>query len=508
MIKQIVKIDKKGQVELIAPMENDQMNVSHFTISVYFSWMLNKILNENSIFDFHFMSADSIFVKYSYYDELNVGESEMQLILDESALANEEFMSRLHYLEAVFQADISRLRSTYETNLKNKRLEIAAGEECVKLLSKKSKGGSYDLSEVTNPQLVLSYFYSHEDELKKKRYKFSNPKKEKGKNFFLGGQTCFALICIISMFSFLISFVSLGETSNLFLSSLIDKLLVSSGITFLSSFVLTGIFALCYGCYKSSDDDNIGKLISDFRDEFEDALIMGKDMTKAEEFAYLTEKTKEYIASSSLDFTQEALELDSLVTSLENKEDLIEDEVTYEEVISLLNIEWRVYSKEQGIGKKDATFYTESCIDDVLGYIGVYEEQLHEDEFLASLVCTCKEMVEEPFYGCELEVTRLLRAIVSYRMESEEYESLEEFVHSPNYSVSISGYKRLMAEAQKKKSGALKMSTLDNAKSAVEQLLIDLHEGPQKAAVTSTVGQQGVAMQMKPIKDPKNQKLD
>ena len=172
MIKQIVKIDKKGQVELIAPMENDQMNVSHFTISVYFSWMLNKILNENSIFDFHFMSADSIFVKYSYYDELNVGESEMQLILDESALANEEFMSRLHYLEAVFQADISRLRSTYETNLKNKRLEIAAGEECVKLLSKKSKGGSYDLSEVTNPQLVLSYFYSHEDELKKKRYKF------------------------------------------------------------------------------------------------------------------------------------------------------------------------------------------------------------------------------------------------------------------------------------------------------------------------------------------------
>ena len=126
MIKQIVKIDEKGQVELFKPMENGQMDVLHFSISVYFSWMLNRMLNEKAIFDFHFMSDDSIFVKYSYYDDSKVGESEMQLILDESALANEEFMSRLHYLEDVFQVDISRLRSTYETDLKNKRLEIAA----------------------------------------------------------------------------------------------------------------------------------------------------------------------------------------------------------------------------------------------------------------------------------------------------------------------------------------------------------------------------------------------
>ena len=204
MIKQIIKIDKKGQIELFHPKGDGQMDVSHFTISEYFSWMLNRMLNEKAIFDFHFMSDDSIFVKYSYYDDSQVGESEMQLILDESALANEEFMSRLHYLEEVFQVDISRLRSTYETNLKNKRLEIAARKECLNLLDKKSKGESYDLSEVLNPQLVLSYFYSHEDELKKKGYKFSNPKKEKAKNFFLCGQLLGGILCTISMFAFLI----------------------------------------------------------------------------------------------------------------------------------------------------------------------------------------------------------------------------------------------------------------------------------------------------------------
>lgn len=505
MIKQIVKIDEKGQVELFNPKGDGQMNVHHFSISVYFSWMLNRILKEKAIFDFHFMSADSIFVKYSYYDETNVGEDEMQLILDESALANEEFMSRLHYLEEIFQADISRLRSTYETNLKNKRLEIAARKECLNLLDKKSKGESYDLSEVLNPQLVLSYFYSHEDELKKKGYKFSNPKKEKAKNFFLCGQLLSGILCIISMFAFVILLMSPSDMTNLFLSSLIDKLLVGSGITFFSSFVFFAVFVVSYEFYKDNDNENIDKFFSDLRDEFEDSLIMGKDMTKAEEFAYLVEKTKEYIASSDFDFTQEARELDNLVTYLENKEDLVEDEVTYEEVISLLDIEWRVYSKEQGIGKKDATFYTESCIDDVLEYIGVYEEQLQEDEFLASLVCTCKEMVEEPFYGCELEVTRLLRAIVSYRMEGEEYESLDEFVHSLNYSVSVLGYKRLMSEAQKKKCDALKMSKLEDAKSAVEQLLTGLHEEP-KPAVTSIGGQQGVAVQMKP-KDSKKHKV-
>ncbi len=499
MIKQIVKIDEKGQVELFKPMENGQMDVLHFSISVYFSWMLNRMLNEKAIFDFHFMSDDSIFVKYSYYDDSKVGESEMQLILDESALANEEFMSRLHYLEDVFQVDISRLRSTYETNLKNKRLEIAARKECLNLLDKKSKGESYDLSEVTNPQLVLSYFYSHEDELKKKGYKFSNPKKEKIKKFLLDATLLLGFICIIPMFA---SFIPL-ET-DFFLSSLINKLVLINDITFLPSSILAIIAAFWYIIYDN-DDTDIDEFISDFRDEFEDSLIMGKDMTKAEEFAYLVEKTKEYIASSDFDFTQEALELDNLVTYLENKEDLVEDEVTYEEVISLLDIEWRVYSKEQGIGKKDATFYTESCIDDVLEYIGVYEEQLQEDEFLASLVCTCKEMVEEPFYGCELEVTRLLRAIVSYRMEGEEYESLDEFVHSLNYSVSVLGYKRLMSEAQKKKSNALKMSKLEDAKSAVEQLLTGLHEEP-KPAVPSIGGQQGVAVQMKP-KDSKKHKV-
>ncbi len=505
MIKQIVKIDEKGQVELFKPMENGQMDVLHFSISVYFSWMLNRMLNEKAIFDFHFMSDDSIFVKYSYYDDSKVGESEMQLILDESALANEEFMSRLHYLEDVFQVDISRLRSTYETNLKNKRLEIAARKECLNLLDKKSKGESYDLSEVLNPQLVLSYFYSHEDELKKKGYKFSNPKKEKVKNFFLGGRLLGGILCIISMFAFAILLMSAVEISNLFLSSLIDKLLVGSAITFFSLFVFFVVCVVSYEFYKDNDNENIDKFFSDLRDEFEDSLIMGKDITKAEEFAYLVEKTKEYIASSDFDFTQEARELDNLVTYLENKENLVEDEVTYEEVISLLDIEWRVYSKEQGIGKKDATFYTESCIDDVLEYIGVYEEQLQEDEFLASLVCTCKEIVEEPFYGCELEVTRLLRAIVSYRMEGEEYESLDEFVHSLNYSVSVLGYKRLMSEAQKKKSDALKMSKLEDAKSAVEQLLIGLHEEPlakeQSVAGTPTIGQQGVAMQMLPKKN-------
>ncbi len=481
MEKRIIKINsKKEVVELLAD-KNGNMTETKYTIDDFFATWLKNICESHCVKDFSFTSDDCINIGFLSYGYFHAYEEDIALILDKSALDCEGFMAKMHYLEEVFENDKEKWQRHYADNLERKKEEADAANTCINMLKKMNNGEDVDFSGIENLGLILSFFYSHKDTILKNYSYILTSKQNKWDNRI-------ALASIVSYISFICSFFA-----TLFISLFSTFIKIPSLVEMIDVVILiTSLFSsLYFSTTKDYGKEKAEEVFPKAAKIFEEQIVKSKEMSKCEEFEVLLEKDRYYMSSMGLDFNREESSLSNLTSSI-GREDEFDEETRLQEIKDLLLIELQIYSKDTTIGAKDGTFYLIGDIYDVLDYVGVDEEKLN-DEVINSLLAACKDMLDTPFYGCELEVTRLLNALLSYIEEMRKYSSKEEFVQSLDYGFLLDGIKTEIEAAKNKRDGALRLNDLREAREVLAK------EGASKVEQKQTVIAHGVAMQMAPI---------
>lgn len=480
MEKRIIKINsKKEVVELVADKDGNMIETKSSMDDFFATWLKN-ICENHCVKNFSFTSDDCINIGFLSYGDFHAYEKDVALILDKSALDCEGFMAKMHYLEEVFENDKEKWQRHYANNLVRKKEEADAANTCIDLLKKINNGEDVDFSGIENLELVLSFFYSHKAIILKNYSRILTAKQNKWNNR-LWRATVVSVISFIISLSTLLSMGLLSANINIHLSLVIIDVAI----------LITSIGGSLLGSEIDYGKEVAEKVFPKVAKIFEEQIVESKEMRKCEEFEVLLEKDRYYMSSMGLDFSKEESALSDLTSSL-GREDEFDEEIRLQEIKKLLSIELQIYSKDTTVGAKDGTFYLIGDIYDVLDYIGLDEEKLN-DEVINSLLTACKDMLDTPFYGCELEVTRLLNALLSYIEEMRKYSSKEEFVQSLDYGFLLDGYKKEIEAAKNKRDGALRLNDLHEAREVLAK------ERASKVEQRQTVIAHGVAMQMAPI---------
>lgn len=485
MEKRIIKIDAKNQVVSLIPDDDGKMYKTTYKMEDFFSMWLSSVCEKGVVSNFSFKAADSVQIHFLNIESFFVGEKDIQLVLDETALDNEYFMGQLRYIEKVFLKDKDKWQREFAARACKERERVEAANTCFGLLRKLcAKESIGDIDEIKNPHLVLAYFYSHKETIRKYAYSILTDKMKKMSNrFSIFSATVmtsaivsfFGLMVIVLLWSFGISFPTIIA-------------LVLGGVCGIS-FMLSMVVAILGESSASIDIGYLDEVLPRFVEEIEKSLVMGKKMTKRDRFENFFAKTRSYMSLMDFDFTNEESAISEFLGGLEEKKNSTSNE-RLEEIANLLHIEWQIYSKESGVGRKESCFYTDDDITDMLDYIELSQEEM-EDGLLCSMVDTIDRVIEEPFYGCELEITRLLIGLVNYLRKIRSFSSYESYCQSNTYDTLHTSYHNLIEETLNKKNRANQMEALIEAKVAVTDCT-------QKTNSLQTISG-GMAMQIKPI---------
>lgn len=401
MERQKIKINSKGLVERTS----DSNFKKTFTIDSFYTMWLENICEKNRVSSFKFTGPNEISITYLQTDEFSCEDVPLVIKLEESAMNNEKFMGYMCYLETVFENNKDEYHARYEDIKKREIPRVQTANACLELLKRcDSDKAIRNFGTIENLDEIRFYFYSHRGYIEKKRddiVGIKHPKLIKWGDIFSAIGVMTMLVAFIGFWPTLL--ISVDHTA---IATTIARIFLCPlfGVGGVSLFARSAI-----NRYKAHFfEDNVTRFIKVLEKQYGDNSLQ----KKGNDFEDILANIKEYMAELNCDFQQDRVELDNFAHEIETNasSDL---ETKYTEIGQLLGLEYRIYSKENRVGKKEATSYTLKHLNDILSYIGIDTNEL-EDGVLLTLINTCETLLNDPFYGCELEVTRLLITILTY----------------------------------------------------------------------------------------------
>ncbi len=430
-------------------------------VLAFFKKWSQRILDAELIGDFSFVGAGEMHVQWfaEFLDLYN--EYEANITLDESVLENQNVMGMLESLAWEFNhvrtVSSQNFRTIHEEQCENRAMSVL-GESILKQYSRVWNLDNLAKSEIEEVSMFANWLGKEDNRLYMSRSGkvFAGPIERWILRTFTG-----------------LEWALFGE-SFVIVPMAMQKMFVLSMI-----YVPFSLGLLCLFTKMSYRRACAERTIRDFLEEVDEKGLNNKKyrVNKEElnnmkdifeefidrDLSYIDENPKSEIVRERL------VELGEEVDGLEE----VNTSTRFDIMKKLSILELEMFSCENRIGRKSEIEenFTEESLKSKLAFVGYGGEEPGSKSFFVNFEKAVADIEKGPYYGCEVEMMRLLCLALDYVRASIKYANTHEFVFSFDYEELLRRLKSIMENVAFKANLADRYDALREARQALDALV-------------------------------------